>query len=138
MALDVSKAIYSLLKADSTLIAQIGTRIAPQEARESWIQPYLTYFIVTDPPTHAMGSDPTIGNPRVQIDTWAGTYGSARSVAKKVRGVLRDYQGTVTVSSTALIIQRIFYEGQVEMKETDLEDNTVTYHIAQDYIVWHS
>jgi len=138
MALDVSKAIYKLLISDSTLISSVATRIAPEEAPAIWKEPYITYFIVSDPPTHAMGSDPTIGNPRLQIDTWAKTYASARTVAKKIRGVLRDYQGTVTVSSTSLIIQRIFYDGQTEMKETDMEDNTVTYHIAQDYIVWHS
>jgi hypothetical protein len=111
MALDVSKAIYSLLTADSTLTAQVRTKIAPLEARATWNLPYITYYVVSDPPTHAMGVDPSIGNPRIQVDIWAETYASVKSIAKKVRGVLRDRQGTVTVSSTALIIQRIFYEG---------------------------
>ena len=137
MALELSKAIYSRLTGYSALTNLVGTRIAPMEARNTWKLPYVTYQIVSDPPTHAMIQDATIYNPLVQVDIWAETYSNVKSIAKQVETRLKDYGGTITVSSTSLIIQRIFYEGQSEMKEIDMETNEVTFRIMQEYRIWH-
>lgn len=137
MALELSKAIYSRLTGYTTLTGRVGTRIAPLEARSGWKLPYITYQIISDPPTHAMIQDATIYNPLVQIDIWAETYSNVKSIAKQVETRLKDYGGTITVSSTSLTIQRIFYEGQSEMKEIDMETNEVTFRIMQEYRIWH-
>jgi hypothetical protein len=137
MALDVSKALYSRLTSYTTLTNLVGTKIAPMEAPQTWQLPYVTYQIVSDPPTHAMLRDATIYNPLVQIDAWAETYSNVREIAKQVELRLKDFGGTITVSSTSLVIQRIFYEGQAEIKEVDLETNEVTFRIMAEYRIWH-
>jgi len=137
MALELSKAIYSRLTGYTTLTNLVGTKISPMEAKDTWKLPYVTYQIVSDPPTHAMLSDATIYNPLVQIDAWGETYSSVKNIAKQIKLRLRDYGGTITVSSTSLTIQRIFYEGETEMKEIDMETNSVTYRIMQEYRIWH-
>jgi hypothetical protein len=137
MALDVSKAIYSRLTGYTTLTNDVGTKIAPLHAPQSWSLPYVTYQVVSDPPTHAMLQDATIYNPLVQVDIWAPTYSRAKQIASKVKIRLKDYGGTITVQSTSLVIQRIFYEGQAEIKETDMETNEVTHRIMQEYRIWH-
>ena len=137
MALDLSKALYSRLTGDTNITGLVGTKISPMEARQSWSLPYVTYQIVSDPPTHAMIRDATISNPLVQVDVWGETYPNVKNIANKIRSRLRDYGGTITVSSTSLVIQRIFYEGQTDIKEVDMETNEVTFRIMQEYRVWH-
>ena len=137
MSLELSKAIYSRLIGYTTLTNSVGTRIAPLEARNTWSLPYVTYQVISDPPTHAMLQDATIYNPLVQVDAWAETYSGVKNIAKQIKTRLRDYGGTITVSSTSLVIQRIFYEGESEMKEIDMETQEVTFRIMQTYRIWH-
>lgn len=137
MALDISKAIYSRLTGDTDITSLVGTKIAPMEAPQNWSLPYITYQIVSDPPTHAMIQDATIYNPLIQVDIWAEKYSNVKNIANKIESRLKDYGGTITVSSTSLVVQRIFYEGQTEIKEVDMETNEVTFRIMQEYRIWH-
>ena len=138
MALDVSKAIYSRLTGYTTLTNLVGTRIAPMKVPQTWQLPYITYRIVSDPPTHAMLRDATIYNPLVQVDAREETYSNVREIAKQLEIRLKDYQGTITVNSTSLVVQRIFYEGQTEIEEINTKTNEVTFRITQEYRIWHS
>lgn len=128
----IDQALYKYLSTYAGLIALTSTRIYPLAAPQGAALPLVVYQRIDDPPTHAMGSDAAIYQPRYQITAWGSTYAGAQAVAAQVKTALRDYTG-VMGGAGGVTVQRVFYEGSSPGRDAE----TGEYYERQDYIIWH-
>ena len=112
----------------------VGGRIFPNIAPLNASLPYLTYFKVSGVRIHAMGNDPGLARPRIQVSTWSTSYDQAESLSLEVKNTLQDFSGT----TGGITINRIFFENEYDSPEIDSYTNKIIYQIAQDYIAWHA
>ena len=125
------EAIYGKLTHTVAVTTLCSTRISPGYIDFNVRLPAIAYFQVSDPREHAMGRDPNVGSPRFQIDIYSTSFSQMKTLANAVKNALRDYSG-----STWGTIQRVFYEGQVELVEQDPESKLITHRALQDYVIW--
>ena len=126
---ELEQAIDSRLRNYAGLKALVGTRIYPLKLKQRATMPAVTYQRISGPRISAMGADPGVASPRVQIDCWGGTYASSKAVATQVRGALQRYRGTVA----AVEILAVFIESDLDIFEPDAE----LYRVSTDYVFWH-
>lgn len=110
-----------------------STHIYPDVIPQGAPLPAITYSQISDGPHHAFGRDANIASPRFDVSIWSTSFTQVRALAKQVKYALRDYQG-----STWGNVQTIFYEDETELTEFDPDGKRINYHIAQEYIIWHS
>jgi len=137
----IEDAIYDRLRNFSALTTLLAgsSNIYPLIIPQGSATPAVTYQQISNPGIHAMAADPNIRSPRFQVDSWSSAYSNVKAIAYQVQQALRDYSG----STQSVTIARIFYDNEVEMAEVGTaglkgQSKEITYHIAQDYIVWYS
>lgn len=131
----LGEALYTKLST-GTLTTSLGsTNIFPMVIPQESPLPAVTYQEISEPWVHAMGSDPGLRSPRYQISIWSTSYSQAKSISKTVRTLLRDFTGNLGGS---VPVQRIFFENEQDFSITDSVTQEVTYHVAQDYLIWHT
>ena len=131
----LGEALYTKLST-GTLTTQLGsTNIYPMVIPQGSTLPVVTYQEISEPWVHAMGSDPGLRTPRYQISTWSTSYSQVKSIAKTVRSLLQDFTGNLGGS---VPVQRIFFDNETDLSVVDSMTQEITYHVAQDYIVWHT
>ena len=84
------------------------------------------------PPTLQKPSLTTVVHaaPLMQVDVWASTYATAKSVAEQVRLAMNGFSGTVS---------SVVIHGARAVNERDLyEEETRIHHIALEYEVLHA
>ncbi len=130
----ISAAIYSILQAHAGTLALVSTRVYPVIAPQKAALPRITYQIISSPGLHAMGSDPGLKSPRIQVDCWADTYAGADALAVQVLDALQDYSGTIA----SVTIQRSFLENETDFADPDTKIKDIVYRKSFDFIVWYS
>lgn len=88
-------ALYNRLSTYAGLTALVSTRIYPLVLPQDPTLPAVTYQTIGRSMEDVRGSGPRYAETRIQIDCWAATYASAKSVAEQVRAALQDYTGTM-------------------------------------------
>jgi hypothetical protein len=120
--------LYARLSASAGIAALCGQAIyamaAPEEARGQFI---VWQRISGVPEQDAMDAENDIIAARVQIDSYATSYGGARAVADAVRATLKDWRGT------GAKIAHVRLENDRAIRETD--PALKTFRVSQDYIV---
>lgn len=81
--------IYSILRANSTVLGTVSTRIyrhgnAPQDV----VKPYITWFVVSGIPELQISGTPCNDVDTIQIDIWHETDTGVESLAYAVRNAL--------------------------------------------------
>lgn len=92
---DLGEAIAKRLEDDSGVGAIAANRIYPVILPQDPDLPAVTYQTVAGDRETAMGTNPGIANPLVQVDCWARTHAEARSLALAVKASLERWRGTV-------------------------------------------
>ncbi len=134
MAGNPATLIYGKLANTAPATTILGsTKIYPMVIPQGVALPAITYSQISDPREHAMVGDPNIMHPRYQVSSWSTSYSQVKSLAYQVRLALQDLQ-----TSTGTNIHRVFFENEIEMSEVDPMSKEITFHIAQDYIIWWS
>jgi len=129
--MNADAAIYSLLKADSTVTGLVGHRIYPSEAvPKSAPLPYVTYERTGDYPVQLMGGVADLYTTYYDVDVFAASKLELNSIENAVIAVLRDYSGT----AASIAVQWIFIENS-SYGGYDEEINTYSHTI--EFIVWH-
>ena len=131
------EALYKQLTT-ATLTTQLGsTAIYPIVIPQGKDTPAVTYQEISESPVHAMGADPSLMHPRFEISSWSSSYKQAKIIADSVKSVLRDFGSTKLGGAVAGVeVQRIFFENETDFLDVDVQTGTMTYHVAQDYIIW--
>lgn len=122
--MSVESEIYSRLSGYADLTALVGAKIYPLTIPPAIALPALSYFKVSDIPTHAMGSDGDIKTVRVQVSCWAATYNAVKSIEVQVRAALSRYRGGN--------IKDCFFDGSIDLYESE----TLAFHVPVDFIVF--
>jgi hypothetical protein len=117
------QALYSRLSTSNVVTDLVGTRIYPMESKQADIAPYITYERVGAGTLHTMRGALDEGLPRLQVNCWADTYASAKSVARAVRTALNGYD----IGSVAMR----FLDDRDLMNPDSLRKG-----VAQDYSIW--
>lgn len=129
----LGEAIYYHLSKSTELAALIDARIYPIVIPQNGKLPCVVYQQISSPWIHAMGVDPDLRHPRYQISIFATSYSQVKNIAEKTRELLQDYKENIG----GLEIQRIFFENEIDLHDIDLLDQSGTYRITQDYIIWY-
>ena len=142
MGMQLGEALYAHLAGTVNVSSHVATRIYPLVAPQGASLPFLTFQEISNLGVHAMSKDPKIRHPRYQVSIFANNYSSARAVAKEVKTALQDYQsdisGLLGDGTSGVDVQRVFFENEIDLHAIDPETAGGTYHIAQDYICWHT
>lgn len=110
----------------SNLSGDVGTRVYPLVAPEKFILPLLIYNTVSEEAIHDFDGAGDFLNSGIQIDTYAANYGSAKTLAKKVRQLMSAWATPLAV----------YYEGIA----LEMVDNTVDrklFRVSMRFIVSH-
>lgn len=130
------EALYKQLTT-ATLTTTLGsTAIYPIVIPQGLDLPAVTYQEISESPIHTMIEDPTLMYPRFQISSWSSSYTQVKLVADAVKAVLRDFGSTKLGGAAGVEVQRIFFENETDFLDVDAQTGTMTYHVAQEYIIW--
>jgi len=136
MGLSVEASLYSKLTGTSAVTAFTSNRVYPLASPQKAKLPHVTFNQVSDVPHHAMAADCLLRESRLQVSSWSTSYSQVKGLSKAVKSTLRDFSGVLATSGVT--VQRIFYEGAMDIMEIDPETQAKTYHIPQDFIVWYT
>jgi hypothetical protein len=137
-ALELREALYYRLSNYANLTSLISTRIYPKMAPQSAALPYVTYEVIGDASHHAHGSDADTYTKIVQLHSWADDYDEVDGVSKQARLALQDYMGNMAGAGDTFTVQRIFFDGRVDLEDIDPETMLISYHTVQTFIIWHT
>lgn len=110
----IEKALVSLLKADASVYALVGSRIFPvgrpltedlMTAKN--LRPFLTYFKVSGGQVGSIQGNPGVVKLRrgaVQINAWAKAYTDAKALAAAVMIALNEQRGTYVGVEVAAVL----------------------------------
>jgi len=87
--------IYTRLSATTALTDLVSTRIYPLVRPQDSVNPAVVYWRVSNPILFSFSTEDEISYPRFQFDCFAGTFSSARAVARQVKNSI-DRWGTST------------------------------------------
>ncbi len=127
--MSLESGIYTRLSGYANLTALVLARIYPKVIPQDCLLPAVEFQKISETPEHAMGSDPSIRQSRIQVSAFAETYSEVKAVSAQIKAALSRYSGT----SSGTVIQDIFFEGDYDLYEPD----TGIYHAPSDFIVWY-
>lgn len=140
--MNIEQGLYKHLSGTTVLTALTSDRIYPLIAPQGASVPFITYQQISNPKIHAMQADPSIWQPRFQLNSFADTYAGAKAVAKQVETALKDYKTVVSGlfgdGTSGVDVQRIFAENEIDLTDIDPDTMSATFHISQDFIIWHT
>lgn len=127
---DIEAAVYSILTADSTLAALVGTRVYPQVAPQDVALPYVAYERISTSRvySHSPGVS-QLARARFQFTAGSTSYSDVRAVVNAVRGALDAYSGT------AAGVQ--IYVALSQNEFGTFSDDGDLRTVRQDFYVWH-
>ncbi|MCK9497110.1 MAG: DUF3168 domain-containing protein [Dehalococcoidia bacterium] len=127
---EIESALVTRLKARPSLVSLVGARIYPLRLPQSPMLPAVTYQRIGGPREEGLTADPGFARQRIQVDTWALTYASAKAVAHQVRLALERWSDD---SASPRVIDS-FIERDTDLDEPGVEN----YRVSQDYLVIHA
>lgn len=137
--MDLFEALYYKLSNTTAITEYTSNRIYPEIASQHANLPYITMHLISNVrgEFHTMINDPLLYSPYVQLSLWSSGYPQARSMANSLRNTLKDFTG-VMGGTGGITVQRCFWEDENEFSEIEEQTNAPIFHIAQDYIIWHT
>lgn len=126
---ELEAAIKSRLGAYGGLTALVASRVYPLQLPQRPTLPAVTYRRIDGPREHAMGADPGLAHPRIQVDSWGASYADTKAVATQVRGALQRWRGI----AAGVEVLAVYLQGD----EDGYEPETKQWRVRQDWIVWH-
>lgn len=96
--MDIEQALVTTWNASTGIKAVLGDppRIYPGVAPQGTARPYAVYNLISETPIYHLGGESAATNRLVQIDVYAQTALSARTVEKAIRALLSGQAFTVS------------------------------------------
>ena len=117
----VEENLFTRLTGDSAVSALVGDRVFPvNEVPTNLILPAITYQRISTKPVSQLVGTNQLEVARIQVSSWADTYGGTKSIASAVKAALDGNQKTT-------------FQNEVDRhdKDTDLS------FIVQDFVIWN-
>lgn len=136
----IKAAIYDYLSTHATVIAQVSTRIYPDDAPTSAVRPYIVYERSAQIGVHSVNGSPAstatgLTRANVMIDAFADTSLKAEQVAEAVRDAIDGFQGTMSgVDVRHVTISNI--RDSVENPEDGSE--VFVHRVSLDLTIWYN
>lgn len=129
----MEEALVARLLAASAISAIVGGRVNWGERPQKEGLPAITLSVISPGRNYTHGGADDLASPRVQIDCWARTYLSAKSLARAVRDTLEPpaTQGAIKFSAS-------FLDGERDLGPEDVGGGAKVFRISLDFIVWFS
>ena len=128
-----SALVAELTKTGTTLYGLVGSRIYPLRLPQGATLPAIRYQRISTPRYHAMGGDSNLSSPRMQLDIFAETYGSAKAVSEALRKKLQNFSGTMGTTSVNVSNVAVLLLDQSENTEEDTKHT----RIRMDFSIYH-
>ena len=126
---DLETVLQTRLSTYAGLTALVGTRVYPIKLPQEPAMPSVTYQRIDGPRESGMTQEHGMAHPRIQVDSWASTYGGAKAVAEQVRTALERWSN----SGTTPEILDSFIEGDTDLYESEVE----LYRVSMDFLIWY-
>lgn len=133
---DIGASIRSLILADATIAAQVGTRVHSDQIPQGATLPAISYRVVDTVPQEHLTGVADIFNARIEIDCQAQTRGTANTLANLVRAEL---QQAIRGTFSSVYIYRIGLQtGEQYLTEPIAEGSDQQRYItSQDFSVFY-
>lgn len=122
----ITEEIYDIIRADATVVAQVGTRIYPVILPPEVTVPAITYRAISSRHDPITANMPTDRVSRFQIDVWAETLLACQTVSDAIVSLFTQYEGGTIIDSS---IDLVF-----DTYDTDIK----LYRRATDIRIYHS
>lgn len=129
----IEQAIKTELTSTTALTALVGQRIYYVKAPQDVEAPYIVFFKVTGPRVHSHDGASSLAHPRFQFSIFADTYYMAKQIAEQLQTALQGFNGTMGTGA-GVEVGAVFYEDETDFWEKESK----LYHVACDYIFWHT
>lgn len=131
----VEKALFDLLRLNTTVSALTSTRVYPQTIPQNTTYPAIRYNQISGIRDHTLTDTVEMVHARFQIDCYGTSYSNARTLADAVRSALDNYYGGV--GSVAIQCIHLIDEGD-SFDEVVGVDQLKRYGKTQDYTIWYN
>ena len=114
-------------------VANVGSRVWANVARQDPTYPFQVYDIVSTNREHAMGpNDPGHVHARVRVSSYATGRLACQTVAKGAQTAMSRFWGT----ATGVVVHDVFLDNEFDAFEETLDDGRRrVWRISQDYMV---
>ncbi|MFW6079533.1 MAG: DUF3168 domain-containing protein [Gemmatimonadota bacterium] len=130
MALEAS--LREHLEADGAVAARVGGRVYPVLLPPDVTYEAISYRRISAPREHAQTGPSGLVRARIQVDSWATTYGGAKDLAEDVRRALDGFRGTMGTTVTTRVDSTML-EGDRDLYDEDAE----VHRVQHDYLIWY-
>lgn len=114
--------IFTALTGDTGVSAIVGSRVYPVVIPQKAALPCVTYLRVSGPQEMSLSGHSGLESVRVQVDAWAESYETAKSLASAIQSALL---GASTFAVTSASDRDLF------------EDETGVFRVSTDFHVKH-
>lgn len=134
----IHEAIRSIMVADATIAAIVGTKVFAHAAPNNSVVklPYIIYSTISENPhTHSTSTGSGSMESRIQVDCWSTDYSEVKTLAQAVRVALTGASGTYNNTN----VQAVLTDGSRDYYENPQSgDEEGIYRVSEDYLVWSS
>jgi hypothetical protein len=135
--MDIYEALVARLKADTAVVALVGSRIYPDEVPQGKLHPAVFYMTVSDIKSHYLTEQSSLESPNIQFTTYADTKDGAAAVAEAIKASLSDFQGTLSGITIQCI--RLINELPSSYKQTTGSAGTTTFYTHDlEFEAWYT
>lgn len=131
----VEEPIIARLLAAVAVAALVSTRVYPVSRLQGSALPAITVQRIDGAPLLTDEGASGLENPRIQIDCWGSSYGSAKTVARAVVANINAFDGTLS----GVNIPLIELEAERDMpREAGANANEYLFRTSLDFQIWRS
>jgi len=125
---DLDAAIFTRLSTFAPLTALVpATHIAAVTIAQGILTPYVVYQTIDDPSSYAHDGDTGFRQPRVQVSSYASSFGGAKAINTQVMTALDTWPSTGGVQS-------VIWQNTIPM----YDPATTLYAMITDFIIQYS
>lgn len=133
MTANVETAVIDYLLAASAITAIVGTRVHPVSRPQGSALPCVVVTRISGAPLYADDGEVGLQDARVQVDSWAISYGAAKDLAKTVTDRLSAARD---VSQSGVTVRYAMLDTEQDGRESGSDDFEYLFRVRQDYTVW--
>jgi hypothetical protein len=123
--------LQHLISNASAFTTLAGTRLFPVLLREAETLPAATYQLITTRPLYTLNKRINFTQSRIQFDTWAGDYVSAKNLMAAINAAVDNFSGDL-VDGTHVFGVQLLTSGDL------FESDANIYRCTADYMIQHS
>lgn len=131
----MEEALTALLLGHAPLQALVGNRIHwLVQPRHASGFPYVNLTVVSDPRSYHMAGQSGLRKTRVQVDVWAESYSSARSVERVIADFVSGFRG----AGSGVNFRGVFIGGARDLTDQTTGEERQVFRISVDLqLIWN-